>query len=94
VLVSYPDRSPDKLTANWRGPLVVVNVSKQTYYCQDLLKMKVIPYFVTRLKKFHNDHSIEPLALAARDRDELEVESIMGHRGSPSNRKAMEFRVH
>ena len=51
VLVSYPERPPDKLTAVWRGPLVVQKVENQTYTCQDLVTMQLAPYFVTRLKK-------------------------------------------
>ena len=93
VLVSYPERPPDKLTSVWRGPLVVQSIDNQTYVCQDLVTMQLAPYFVTRLKKFHDDNTIEPLALAAIDRDELEVESIVGHTGSPKERKSMTFRV-
>ena len=93
VLASYPERPPDKLTSVWRGPLVVHSIENQTYICQDIVTMQVAPYFVTRLKKYHDDNTIEPLALAAIDRDELEVEAIVGHTGSYKDRNSMKFRV-
>ena len=59
------------------GPLVVQNVENHTYVCQDLVTMQLAPNFVTRLKKYHDDDTIEPLALAAIDRDELEVAIVV-----------------
>jgi hypothetical protein len=95
VLVSYPDRPPDKLTANWRGPLVVQSVENQTYFCQDLITLHVSPFFVDRLKRFTTSEEMvyDPQALAALDKDELVVDAIVGHTGSPHNRKDMTFRV-
>jgi transposase InsO family protein len=93
VLVSYPERPPDKLTSVWRGPLVVQRVEKQTYFCQDLISLQVSPFFVDRLKRFTSDDRTDPAVLAALDKDELQVQSIVGHRGNPKDRKNMTFRV-
>ena len=61
---------------------MVQSIDNQTYVCQDLVTMQLAPYFVTRLKKFHDDNTIEQLALAASDRNELELEAIVGQNGS------------
>ena len=96
VLVSYPERPPDKLTSIWRGPMVVQRVESQTYYCQDLLSLAVVPFFISRLKKFyHTDRENKNIhALAARDKDERIVECITDHTGKPEQRKLMTFKVH
>jgi hypothetical protein len=93
VLVSYPDRPPDKLTSPWRGPLVVQRVENQTYFCQDLVTLHVAPFFVDRLKRFTSTSEMQydPQSLAALDRDERVVEAIVGHKGNPNNRKDMTF---
>ena len=72
---------------------MVQSIENQIYVCQDLVTMQLAPYFVTRLKKYHDDNTIEPLALAAIDRDELEVEAIVGHTGSYKDSNSMTFRV-
>ena len=94
VLVSYPEKPTDKLTPLWRGPLVVQRVEHQTYYCQDLVTMQVSPFFVTRLKLYQDNETIAPMELAAADRNELIVNSIVGHMGDPKSRKSMKFKVH
>jgi hypothetical protein len=96
VLVSYPERPPDKLTSVWRGPMVVQRVENQTYYCQDLLSLAVVPFFITRLKEFkHTDRdNFNIKTLAARDKDERVVEFISEHTGIPEQRKSMQFKVH
>jgi hypothetical protein len=51
---------------------------------------------VDRLKRFTTSEELEydPTALAALDKDEQVVDSIVGHTGFPQNRKDMKFRVH
>ena len=61
--------------------MVVQRVENQTYYCQDLLSLAVVPFFITRLKEFkHTDLDNSNIkALAARDKDERVVEFISEH---------------
>ena len=93
VLVSYPNRPPTKLNAKWRGPLIIVEVSGNTYTCQNLTTLKNISYDISRLKKFHLSDGINPKSIAAADTCELEVEAIVDHRGSTRKRSKMKFRV-
>ena len=94
VLVSYPERPPDKLTSVWRGPMVVQRVEGQTYYCQDLLSLAITPFFISRLKKFHVSKKENVTALAARDKDERVVDRISEHTGNSDRRKDIMFKVH
>jgi hypothetical protein len=101
VLVSYPERPPDKLTPKWRGPMLVVEIKNQTYYCQDLLTQKVIPFFMDRLQPYksdltygnNDDEQLTPHAIAATDQDTFIVDSIVDHRGNPKNKNSLLFRV-
>lgn len=91
VLVSYPSRPPSKLTPQWRGPLVVTDVKGSTYSCQDLCTLKVSQFHLERLKLYTMDRTSDPVAIAAADADEWEVEAIVDHRlvkGSSKGRKA------
>ena len=66
----------------------------QTYYCQDLLSLAVLPFFISRLKRFNVSGRENVTALAARDKDERIVEKISAHTGTPDRRKDMKFKVH
>jgi hypothetical protein len=101
VLVSYPERPPDKLTPKWRGPMLVVEIKNQTYLCQDLLTQKVLPFFIDRLQPYKSDLGEEgidsefptPATIAAVDRDAFVVDSIVDHKGNPKNKNSLLFRV-
>lgn len=95
VLVSYPERPPNKLSPRWRGPLAVVEVDGNTYHCQDLASLKVIPFHISRLKLFDASRCPDPTALASVDKDEWVVETILDHRGPQSGRPKtkLEFKV-
>jgi len=96
VLVDYPERPPDKLTPQWKGPLVVIEphpTLKQTYLCQDMLSMKITPYHIERLNLFKVDPLEKPADIAAADKDLYLVEKIVAHKGKVSKKQQMEFRV-
>jgi len=76
--------------------MVIQRVENQTYYCQDLLSLAIIPFHLTRLKRFRSSADCTPestLALAARDKDEKAVLKITDHQGNPKVRKDMKFLV-
>lgn len=95
VLISYPQRAPNKLAPKWRGPMVVQRIKGSTYSCKDLTTGKLIPFHVTRLKRYNMQQTDNALDVAAVDKDEWEVEEIVDHRGPPDGypRKELEFLV-
>jgi len=99
VLIKYPDsamghRAPSKLHTQWKGPMRVVSNKGAEYILHDLVKNKNISVHVSRLKVFEYDpRRTDPLAIAARDNDEEEVESIIDHFGNPKMKSGMDFRV-
>jgi hypothetical protein len=95
VLISPPERPLDKLSPKWLGPMVVVSVAGNIYQCQDLRTLKVNAYHITRLKYFELSENVDPLQVAALDRDEYIVEAIVEHRGPRKGkpRNLLEFKV-
>ena len=99
VLIKYPDsamghRAPSKLHTQWKGPMRVVSNKGAEYILHDLVKNKNISIHVSRLKVFEYDpRRTDPLAIAARDNDEEEVESIINHSGNPKRKSDMDFQV-
>ena len=93
VLASYPERPPSKLTPQWRGPLVVVHaVGTNRVLCQDLTTLKNVELHVERLKRYCTDRTEDPVAVAAADKEEFEVEAIVDHR-TAKNKSGWQFRV-
>jgi hypothetical protein len=95
VLLDYPVRPPTKLAPAWRGPLVVIEkVGSNTYRCQDLVSLKSAVYPAARLKAFDASRTPDPVALAATDKDEYVIESILAHRPArAASKMAYEFLV-
>jgi hypothetical protein len=91
VVVSYPNRPPNKLTPRWRGPLVVVARNGSLCTCQDLLTLKSTDYHVSRLRRYDMSLTADPVDIAAKDADEWKVEAIVEHVGS--NKRNLQFRV-
>ena len=80
VLVSYPVRAPSKLTAKWKGPMIVVDRKHNIYSVQDLCSLQVQQVDVSRMKSFRGELTrMEMQALAARDGDEYVVAEIIDH---------------
>lgn len=94
VLVSYPSGAPpDKLTAFWKGPMIVSKIENQTYWCQDLLSGRQSQYFVDRLKRFNPSQQISNEDAAVADTDSWIVERILSHKGNPKVRESLSFKV-
>ena len=99
VLISYTNRPPSKLTARWRGPLLVIAKEGNTYDCQDLCTLRIQRMDISRLKLFQSGISVtEMKELAARDSDEFVVEFIVDHRNKGLGKKKflksdLEFKV-
>ena len=99
VLVQYPDsamgpRAPTKLHTHWKGPMRVISNIGAEYILHDLVKNKNIPIHVKRLKVFeHDPRRTDPLAIAARDNEEDEVEYVIAHTGDPKRKSDMDFQV-
>jgi transposase InsO family protein len=91
VLVSYPERAPNKLVPRWRGPMLVVSVQGSMCCVQDLRTLKHCDFHISRLKEYNMDQTPDPLQVAQVDDDEWEVSEIVDHRGR--NKKNFEFRV-
>ena len=99
VLVQYPDsamgrKAPTKLHTHWKGPMRVISNKGAEYILHDLVKNKNIAIHVSRLKAVgHDPRRTDPLAIASRDNDEDEVESIINHSGNPKRKSGMDFQV-
>ena len=99
VLVLYPasamgQRAPSKLHTHWKGPMRVISNNGAEYLLLDLVQNKKISVHVSRLKRFEYDPiHVDPLAIAAKDYEEDEVELILEHRGSPKRKSDMDFLV-
>jgi hypothetical protein len=94
VLLSYPSRPPNKISPIYRGPLVIVDKDNDIYTCSDLITNKNIRIHADRLRLFvvpstfiHSDI----LALAAADKDEFVVDSIISHTGT--SKRNFKFQV-
>ena len=99
VLVLYPksamgQRAPTKLHTHWKGPMRVISNQGAEYTLHDLVQNKNVIVHVSRIKKFeHDPRFVDPLAIAAKDYEEDEVELILEHRGSPKRKSDMDFLV-
>jgi transposase InsO family protein len=81
VLVRYPQRPPSKLGPKWRGPYRILSrESHSTFKLQHVSNLKEFVQHSSMLKSFDSTRS-DPVAVAAVDDDEFEVESIIAHRG-------------
>ena len=72
----------------------VISNKGAEYTLGDLVQDKNISVHISRLKEFEYDplHH-DPLAIAAKDNEEDEVESIIRHTGDPKRKTSMDFLV-
>jgi hypothetical protein len=92
VLVSYPERPPNKLAPKWRGPMVVADLrSRSAIIVQDLCTNKLMEVHISRLKPFNAARTADPIKVAEIDKDEYAVEQILEHRGT--SKKTLQFKV-
>jgi hypothetical protein len=91
VLVKYPNRPPNKLSSKWRGPFrILAQLSHSTFKLQHLASLKECVQHVSMLKLFDASRS-DPVAIAAVDDNEYEVEAIVDHRGT--TKRTLQFKV-
>jgi hypothetical protein len=96
VLLTYPTQPPHKLSPIYRGPLLIIDkVREDIFKLKDIISGKVNNFHVDRLRIFVHTNATEEqlLLLAAADKDEFVVESIIAHRKASRSKKAYEFRV-
>ena len=99
VLVTYPSRSPSKLSPVYKGPLKIAEKKREDLFVVvDIANNKKYPVHVSRLRKYEvGDSSHEDLIqVAANNMGESLIEKIVDHRYSPGKRKTvknLEFRV-
>ena len=95
VLVTYPNRSPSKLTPKNRGPLVVVQCEGNVYSVQDLLHNTIERVDVSRLIPFIEADGVDIEQVAAIDKDTYLIDSIVSHKGPKNGPKSkLFFKVH
>ena len=65
------------------------------YTLKDLVEDKTLPQVhIKRLRPFLYDaEAVDPKAIAAKDKGEYFVEQILEHRGNPTRKSTMEFKV-
>jgi phospholipid-translocating ATPase len=82
VLMDYPDRPTNKALTLWQGPFVVIEVKdNDIVYCQDLVTNKINPIHIRRLSKYFPDPQYDPAEARKKDKELVEVEEILDHRG-------------
>jgi transposase InsO family protein len=88
-----------KLAPTYLGPYQVRSYNKKTgvYMLEDFTNSStgknVLPYHVSQLKEFVNSSSVNPVTIAAKDRNELIIDSILQHSGNPARKTGMKFLV-
>ena len=93
VLVKYPSRPPSKLHCRWSGPFEVMSRDRNNVLVRDLTSDVRHEYDATRLRPFLLSVESDPKQLAAADLGELEVSTVLDHRGSAKKRAELEFLV-
>jgi len=103
VVISYPNRPPDKLSSKYRGPFLLkgpVTTGKKTsdaYIVEDLTTGKPLVFSADRIfEYFHaaDGSGLTPLQVAARDQGEYVIDYISAHTGTIKKKRDMEFKVH
>jgi hypothetical protein len=84
VLVNYENeehKAPSKLHTYLRGPLRVVNYSKNVYTLENLVTRKLEDFHVKLLHPFIFDNTREdPRMIAQHDEDYFEIQQVLTHR--------------
>jgi len=95
VLLGYPkDAVPTKLHTNLAGPYRVISNEGGKYTLYDFTTDKQFEVSVTRLRDYHsNEDSIDPAAIARKDKGEFLVESIQTHVGDLTRKSTLDFKV-
>lgn len=94
VLYNPPGGQRHKMQLPKAGPYLVVNSVLDDYTIQDLVNHKLITTHISNLSKFEfDDNRVDPKLVAIHNRGEFTVDSVVAHRGLPTRRSTMEFKV-
>jgi hypothetical protein len=93
VLLYPPAGRASKLDMTWLGPMRVVERVGDKYILQSLVDTSRLERHVSTLKPFLYPDSISPATIAARDRREFLVESILDHDPPNPTRNNGKFKV-
>ena len=103
VTVSYPEnqsgvrKPPAKLLTHRKGPFLVLSHEGPAYRIKDITDQKITIVHVSRLEIFRYDAvTVDPVAIAAKDKREYIVEAIRDHsptRQPARNKPVLEFLV-
>ena len=99
VLIEYPSSNmkpgpPNKMMANLKGPMQVINNAGNTYTVKNLLTGKHEKYHVKQLRQFNYEpQHTDPFNIAIKDQQEHVIEAILNHSGDKQNKTEMEFLV-
>ncbi len=100
VLLKYPERPPNKLTAGYRGPMRRVSTLREQghvvgYVLKDLVTQAEVKVSNNRVTPFeHAGLSLgEMKALATAAEEEFPVEAVRGHRGRGTDATKFEFHI-
>jgi hypothetical protein len=93
VLLSYLVRPPSKLSARWAGPYRITQRKGNQATLEDLTGGPEKNVDVSRLKHFLVAPGVNVQAVAAADLGEVQVQSVLAHRGNSRNRKDLEFQI-
>ena len=103
VVVTYPDRSPTKLSSKYRGPFLVkqrVTEGKKktdTYIVEDITSGTPLTFHASRLRPFYHPadpKQLTPFDVAACDKDEYAIDYISGHADDIKRKTSLDFKVH
>jgi hypothetical protein len=95
VTVTYPNRPPSKLHSKLRGPFIVKSITNDAYFCEDLPTGKILTFYADRLRQYvySDQHALQPLEVATRDRGEFIIDRIIDHSGTQGRKYSMDFLV-
>jgi transposase InsO family protein len=95
VLVEDPQTTnKPKLNPLHDGPFEVLGQRGNEVQIKNLINNKASYVHITRVRPFHYDPVVtNPLHIATQDQQEFIVDSILQHRGSPSDKTHMQFLV-
>jgi len=95
VLVEDPQTTnKPKLNPLHDGPFEVLGQRGNEVQIKNLINNKASYVHITRVRPFHYDPVVtNPLHIATQDQQEFVVDSILQHRGSPSDKTHMQFLV-
>ena len=94
VLLTCPNRPPNKLAGMYRGPMIITSIyHPDLSKVRDLITNKEAMVHANRIRPFKHPKNIlkEIDTLAATDLDEFYVEKIVGHSGMGKNPKKWKF---